>query len=193
MVICPLLIFVVLISTRPPIKCIWILCGGSRALDLCEVRVSSGPTGKGVLTLRGASDGIVYKIMPAFRSNLSLFNKPVVISVSKDSLDVAGYTWLHSGASHLLLVSFLSDLPNSGAHDGRASYKTSGDRPKESVDAPKESAVGWGYHIMVGPGCYMITTLQLSRLYFVKMRCGIYKVGSDFFLLLLCFFCFLFF
>lgn len=62
----------VLISTIRPIKCIWILCGETGALDLCEVRGSSGPTGEEVLTVRGASDGIVYKIMPAFRSNLSL-------------------------------------------------------------------------------------------------------------------------
>ncbi|KAM1875300.1 hypothetical protein FF1_042780 [Malus domestica] len=99
----------VLISPRRPIKCIWILCGETGALDLCEVRRSSGPTREEVLTLRGASDGIVYKIMPAFWSNLSLFNKPAVILSLKDSLDVAVYAWLHSGASHLLLVSFLSD------------------------------------------------------------------------------------
>jgi hypothetical protein len=50
------------------------------------------PLERRVLTARGASDGIVYKITAAFRSDLSLFNKPVVISLSKDSLDVAVYT-----------------------------------------------------------------------------------------------------
>jgi len=38
---------------------------------------------------KGASGGIVYKITAAFRSDLSL---PVVISLSKESLDVAVYT-----------------------------------------------------------------------------------------------------
>jgi hypothetical protein len=41
---------------------------------------------------QGASGGIVYKITAAFRSDLSLFLKPVVISLSKESLDVAVYT-----------------------------------------------------------------------------------------------------
>jgi len=35
-----------------------------------------------------ASAGIVYKRKAAFRSDLSLFFKPVVISLSKESLDV---------------------------------------------------------------------------------------------------------
>ena len=35
---------------------------------------------------QGASGGIVYKITAAFRSDLSLFLQPVVISLSKESL-----------------------------------------------------------------------------------------------------------
>ena len=41
---------------------------------------------------QGASGGIVYKITAAFRSDLSLSLNPVVISLSKESLDVAVYT-----------------------------------------------------------------------------------------------------
>lgn len=41
---------------------------------------------------QGAPGGIVYKITAEFSSDLSFFNKPVVISLSKESLDVAVYT-----------------------------------------------------------------------------------------------------
>jgi hypothetical protein len=37
----------------------------------------TSPLERRVFTARGASDGIVYKITAAFRSDLSLFNKPV--------------------------------------------------------------------------------------------------------------------
>ena len=46
---------------------------------------------------QGASGGIVYKITAAFRSDLSLLLKPVVISLSKESLDVVQVYKLHSG------------------------------------------------------------------------------------------------
>lgn len=70
----------------------------TESLELAEGNEASGSaglTGEDSFDCeggRGASDGIVYKITVTFRSDLSLFLKPVVISLSKESMDVAVYT-----------------------------------------------------------------------------------------------------
>lgn len=70
----------------------------TESLKLVKGKEASGPaglTGEESFDFeggRGASGGIVYKKMAAFRSDLSLFLKPVVISLWKESLDVAVYT-----------------------------------------------------------------------------------------------------
>ncbi|KAH0988311.1 hypothetical protein GBA52_015488 [Prunus armeniaca] len=61
----------------------------TESLELVEGNEASGPAGP---TTGEESFDCERRITAAFRSDLSLFNKPAVISLSKESLDVAVYT-----------------------------------------------------------------------------------------------------